>query len=121
VQGLKERCGLDINLNIPDQFGRLLGDLELVIFRIVQESMTNMHRHSGSKTAAITVRRDAGSIVVEVQDEGRGISSERRAEIHALGTGVGISGMRERLRHFRGELRIESNGTGTKMIATLPV
>ena len=121
VQGLKERSGLDITLNIPEQFGRLPGDLELVIFRIVQESLTNVHRHSGSKTAAITVRRDAGGIVVEVQDEGRGISSERLAEIHAQGTGVGISGMRERLRHFRGELRIESNGTGTKIVAMLPV
>lgn len=121
VQGLKERSGLDINLSIPEDFGRLPGDLELVIFRIVQESLTNVHRHSGSKTATITIRRDSASIIVKVQDEGRGISPERLAQIQSQGTGVGISGMRERLRHFRGELQVESNGIGTRIVATLPV
>jgi len=93
--------------------------MELVIFRIVQESLTNVHRHSGSKTASIRIARESDKIIVEVQDKGKGMSAERLKEIQSQGTGVGISGMRERLRHFNGELIVESNGTGTKIFATL--
>ena len=119
VQGLKERSGLDVELRIPETFERLPADKELVIFRIVQESLTNVHRHSGSKSASIRVAREADRIIVEVQDQGRGMPPEKLAEIQSQGSGVGISGMRERLRHFGGELIVESNGTGTKIIATL--
>ena len=120
VQGLKERSGLDVNLTVPEEFERLPADMELVIFRIVQESLTNVHRHSGSKIASIRVWREADRIIVEVQDQGRGMSPEKLAKIQSQGTGVGISGMRERLRHFSGELLIESNSTGTKIVAVLP-
>jgi PAS domain S-box-containing protein len=119
VQGLKQRSGLDIDLKIPENFERLPADVELVIFRIVQESLTNVYRHSGSKIASIRVAREADRIIVEVQDKGRGMSAERLNEIQSQGTGVGISGMRERLRHFDGQLLVESNGTGTKIFATL--
>jgi signal transduction histidine kinase len=121
LQGLKERSGLDVSLTIPERFERLPADLELVAFRIVQESLTNVHRHSGSKTASIRVSREADRIIVEVQDQGRGMSPEKLATIRSPGTGVGISGMRERLRHLNGELHIESNGTGTTVLATLPL
>jgi PAS domain S-box-containing protein len=120
VQGLKERSGLDVDLRIPENFERLPADTELVIFRIVQESLTNVHRHSGSKTASIRIAREADRIIIEVQDKGIGMSAERLAEIRSQGSGVGISGMRERLRLFNGELLVESNGTGTKIFATLP-
>ena len=119
LQGLKERSGLDVDLRMPENFERLSADTELVIFRIVQESLTNVHRHSGSKTASIRVAREGDKVIVEVQDHGRGIPPERLAEIRSQGSGVGISGMRERLRHFNGELFVESNGTGTKIFATL--
>jgi PAS domain S-box-containing protein len=119
VQGLKERSGLEVDFRMPENFERLSADTELVIFRIVQESLTNVHRHSGSKTASIRVAREGDKINVEVQDHGRGIPPERLAEIQSQGSGVGISGMRERLRHFKGELFVESNGTGTKIFATL--
>jgi PAS domain S-box-containing protein len=121
VQGLKKRSGLDLDLKIPEKFHRLPADAELVIFRIVQESLTNVHRHSGSKSASIRVAREADQIVVEVQDQGRGMPPEKLAEIQSQGSGVGISGMRERLRHFSGELVVESNGSGTKVYATLPL
>src|SRR4029077_1445915 len=98
VQGFKERSGLDVDLKVPENFERLSADTELVIFRIVQESLTNVHRHSGSKTASIRVAREADRIIVEVQDTGKGMSPERLTEIQSQGTGVGISGMRERLR-----------------------
>jgi signal transduction histidine kinase len=119
VEGLKKRGGLDVDLRIPDNFGRLPADMELVIFRIVQESLTNVHRHSGSKSASIRVAREADKIIVEIQDQGDGMFPEKLAEIQSQGSGVGISGMRERLRHFDGELLIESNGTGTTIVATL--
>ncbi len=119
VQGLKERSGLDVDLSMPDKFERLSADMELVVFRIVQESLTNVHRHSGSKTASIRVARDGDTIIVEIQDHGRGMSPDKLAEIQSQGSGVGISGMRERLRHSNGELFVESNGTGTKIVATL--
>ena len=120
VQGLKERSGLDVDLRIRGDFERLPPDTELVVFRIVQESLTNVHRHSGSKTASIRVAREGDKIVVEVQDHGHGMSPEKLAEIRSQGSGVGISGMRERLRHFSGELLVESNGKGTRLLATLP-
>jgi PAS domain S-box-containing protein len=120
VQGLKERSGLDVNLRIPDNFERLPADTELVIFRIVQESLTNVHRHSGSKTASIRIAHEADRIIVEIQDHGKGMSAERLIEIRSQGSGVGISGMRERLRHFNGELLVESNSSGTTILATLP-
>jgi PAS domain S-box-containing protein len=119
VLGLKERSGLDVDLRISEKFERLPDDMELVIFRIVQESLTNVHRHSGSNTASIRVAREGDKITVEVQDHGRGISPEKLAKIQSQGSGVGISGMRERLRHFGGQLLVESHGTGTKILATL--
>ena len=95
--------------------------MELLIFRLVQECLTNIHRHSESKTARIRIEREDSNVHVEVQDRGRGMSPERLAEIQSQGTGVGIRGMRERVRHFRGDLVIESNGSGTKVYATLPL
>jgi signal transduction histidine kinase len=121
VQGLKERSGLDVDLRIPEGFGRLPADVELVIFRIVQESITNVHRHSGSKSASIRVAREVDRVIVEVQDKGRGMLPEKLAEIQTQGSGVGISGIRERLRHFGGELIVDSNGSGTKVYAILPL
>jgi two-component system sensor histidine kinase UhpB len=120
VQGLKERSGLDVNLTIDETLERLPSDLELVIFRIVQESLTNVHRHSGSKTASIRIGFEGNRIFVEVEDQGHGMSQEKLAKIQSQGTGVGISGMRERLRPFNGELSVDSNDSGTKILATLP-
>jgi len=120
AQGVTERSGLQIDLKIADNLERLPRDLELVIFRLVQESLTNIHRHSGSKRALISIEREAAYVRVSVQDEGKGISPERLAKIQSQGTGVGIRGMRERLRPFGGELQFESNGSGTKVSAVLP-
>jgi PAS domain S-box-containing protein len=121
VQGLAERSSLAIDLKITDNFGRLPSQMELFIFRLVQECLTNIHRHSGSKTALIRIEREGNTVQVKVEDEGRGMSPERLAEIQSQGTGVGIRGMRERVRHLRGDLVIESNGSGTKVYATLPL
>src|SRR5580692_11489696 len=121
VQGLVERSSLEIDLQVPDNFGRLPSEMEIVIFRLVQECLTNIHRHSGSKTALIRVEHEQDTIRVKVEDHGKGMSPERLAAIQSQGTGVGIRGMRERVRHLRGDLVIESNGSGTKICATLPL
>jgi two-component system NarL family sensor kinase len=120
VQGLTKRSGLHIDLKIPEDFGRLPSDTELVIFRLVQECLTNIHRHSGSETALIRVGREGDEIQVEVQDQGKGMSQKQLAVVQSEGSGVGIRGMRERLRHIHGELIIESNALGTRILATLP-
>ena len=121
VQGILERSQMDIQLSVQDDLGRLSPDLELVIFRLVQECLTNIHRHSGSKAAAITLARQNSCVRLEVQDYGHGITPAKLAEIQSHGSGVGIQGMRERVGQFDGELTIESNESGTKVIATLPV
>jgi PAS domain S-box-containing protein len=121
VDGLSERSGLSIELNIPDNLERLAPEIELAVFRLVQECLTNIHRHSGSKTAVIRVTREPNEIHVQVQDHGKGISRERLAQIQSQGVGVGLRGMRERVRQCHGELTIDSNALGTKISAVFPV
>jgi two-component system, NarL family, sensor kinase len=94
--------------------------VELAIFRLVQECLTNIYRHSGSKTALIRVVREGESVRTEVRDHGNGIPPERLVEIQSHGSGVGIRGIRERIRPFRGEMKIESNGAGTSVIVSIP-
>ncbi len=121
LQGLTERSGLSIDLSISEDVGRLPGEMELVVFRIVQECLTNIHRHSGSKTATIRLSRIAESVSLEIQDEGTGIPAEKLAGMQAQRSGVGITGMRERVRHLKGAMSIQSNGRGTKISLTLPI
>jgi PAS domain S-box-containing protein len=120
LQGLRERSGLEITKSIPENFGRLSREMELAIFRIVQECLTNVHRHSGSNVAAIRMDRIDGGVFLEIEDAGGGISPERLLEIQSQGAGVGIRGMRERILQFGGEMKVQSNGRGTKVSITLP-
>jgi signal transduction histidine kinase len=114
VQGLAERSGLEIKLDITKEFGRLAGDMELVVFRLVQECLTNIHRQD-------TNQRDGDAVTVEVRDQGQGIPPEKLIEMQSSGSGVGIRGMRERLRHFSGKLNIESGNAGTAILAAIPI
>jgi PAS domain S-box-containing protein len=120
VQGLKERSGLEITQSIPEDFGRLSREMELRIFRIVQECLTNVHRHSGSKIAAIRLRRTDQTVFLQIEDNGCGISPERLAEIQSHGAGVGVRGMRERVLQCGGDMKIESEGRGTKISLSFP-
>src|SRR6266852_4705370 len=117
VQGLAERSGLEIDLKIGEEVERLPPEMELVIFRLVQECLTNIHRHSGSETAMIRISREADRVHVLIWDDGKGMSQDRLAEIQSKGSGVGIRGMRERVRQFQGELTVESNALGTTISA----
>jgi PAS domain S-box-containing protein len=121
IQGLKERSGLDVDLQIPENFGRLSREMELAIFRIVQECLTNIHRHSRNSIAHIRIARGPQGVSLEVKDEGKGISPEKLAEIQSRGGGVGIKGMRERVRQFDGHMQIESNGDGTRISFQFPI
>jgi signal transduction histidine kinase len=121
TQGLMERSGLDVTLTIAEDFGRLPREKELVMFRLVQECLTNIHRHSGSKTAMIRVLRDAKSASLEVRDEGKGISPQKLAEMQTRGSGVGIRGMRERVLQFEGDMTIKSDEHGTTIFFTIPL
>lgn len=95
--------------------------MELVVFRLVQECLTNIHRHSGSKTASIRIAREQGHIAVDIRDTGKGMSPGRLIEIQSEGSGVGIRGMRERLRQFKGEIKIESDSNGTRVFVVIPI
>lgn len=121
VDGLTQRSGIRIELELSENLSRLPRELETGIFRIVQECLTNIHRHSGSPSATIRVQQDSEWILVEVQDRGKGIAPEKLSRIKSAGSGVGIRGMSERIRHFGGVLDIESNGQGTKVAVKFPL
>jgi len=124
VDGFKARSKIHVDLNLSPQVGRLSRDFEMAVFRIVQECLTNIHRHSGSSIAKIQISRDASQVTLTVADEGRGMPSE----ILTAGTekmpavlGVGIRGMRERVTQLGGYMRIHSSDSGTVVEVILPV
>ena len=121
VPGFARRSGIRVDLELPPEFGRMPQETELALFRVIQESLTNIHRHSGSKTACITLNQTTDEVQLEVRDAGRGFAltpSESAGPASALG--VGILGMQERLRQLGGRLHISSNSGGTIVRATLP-
>jgi signal transduction histidine kinase len=120
VDGLTQRTPLKIDLSISEDFGRLPRETELAMFRIVQESLSNVLRHSGSDVAKIRVSRHDCGVTLEVEDRGRGIAPESLAAINQGGSGVGVQGMRDRVRHLNGEMKLESTGSGTTVSISLP-
>lgn len=115
VDGFARRSGVGVTIDVPSPVGRLRGDLELALFRVAQESLANVRRHSGSSTASVRLVRDGASITVEIRDAG----STRPAANASVG--VGIAGMRERLRHLGGHLEVTFGPTGTSVRATAPI
>ncbi len=93
----------------------------MVVFRLVQESLTNIHRHSGATRARIRITRGHEVVSIAVEDDGKGMPPEKLSEIQSGGFGVGIRGMRERVRQFQGELMIESGPSGTKILVNIPL
>jgi PAS domain S-box-containing protein len=121
VSGFSERSKINVELDLPAEIGRMANELELVVFRVVQESLTNIHRHSGSQSAKLYLRCSDGSVKLEISDRGKGISAETQSEMRAARAGVGVRGMEERVRQFGGTLEIVSDGAGTKVIVVLPL
>jgi signal transduction histidine kinase len=122
VDGFSERSKISVDLEIPEEFGRLSDEMEIAVFRMVQECLTNIHRHSGGTSAAIRLHEEDHRVLVEVKDQGKGISLEKQLELSSSGrTGVGFRGMRERIRQLGGTLEIRSDKAGTAVRATLPL
>jgi signal transduction histidine kinase len=122
VEGFAERSKIEIELECDRNIRRLPREVETAIFRIVQECLINIHRHSGSSTAAIQVICSDHDVRVEIRDDGKGISPEMRDLLESGGTlGVGVRGMRERARQLGGSLEISSDGegTGTRIVVRL--
>jgi signal transduction histidine kinase len=120
VERFAERSRVAVNLDIPPNLGRLPMEAEIAIFRIVQESLTNVQLHSGSPQANIRLTRDSGEIELEVRDEGKGMPGEIYGA-NPLQPGTGIQGMHERVRQLGGRLEIESGIGGTVLTAIIPL
>ncbi len=121
--GFSNRSGIQVSVDIQSNLGRWPHEVELALFRIVQEGLTNIHRHSGSPTAKICLFGDARQLRLRIADQGKGISPNglvpdgNAREV----VGVGIAGMRERVRQLGGQLQIESGKHGTTLTVTLPI
>ena len=123
AKGFSDRSGIRLNVEIQEDFQRLSQEAETALFRIVQESLTNIQKHSGSPTASLRLAGEPSAVNLEVRDSGRGMPAvpDRKAEQSGARFGVGILGMRERLTQLGGELQIESNGSGTTVRARIPL
>jgi len=123
VEGFGLRSGLKVTLDAPNDPVRLPDAIELALFRVLQEALTNVHRHSGASTADILIRRSAGQVILEVNDDGHGMSREMldRFREAGTGTGVGLMSMHERARELGGTIQIESGSMGTSVRIAIPV
>lgn len=125
IEGYTRRTGVDVSFQIQPktQPERLPRNFELALFRIIQETLTNIHRHSKSAKAEVSIRTTAHKIILLVKDYGKGIPPETLAnfETNGIHLGVGLSGMRERVRELGGKLKINSDGGGTEIIVEMPL
>jgi len=122
ARGFSERSGIDVKVEVPKDLGRQSQEIETTIFRIVQEALTNVHRHSGARAALIRLARENGQIRAEIRDEGRGLALPSLAQSANAPLGVGIAGMRERVQQLNGVFEFESApGRGTTVRAILPL
>jgi len=123
ANGFAQRSGISVNLEIPPDLGRLPQEVETALFRIVQESLSNIHRHAGSSRARIHLSRDADCVIMDVEDVGHGIQQRtaKQQTSGLAGAGVGIPGMRERARQLGGRFEIHSSRKGTTLKVVLPL
>jgi signal transduction histidine kinase len=123
ARGFAERSGIKVDLDLPESLERLPRETETVLFRIAQESLTNIHRHAGSETASIRLRRHAEMLALEIEDRGHGIPRASLEQITSGGggAGVGIAGMSERTKELGGRLEVTSSDHGTTVRVSLPL
>ncbi|MFZ0319892.1 MAG: sensor histidine kinase [Candidatus Sulfotelmatobacter sp.] len=123
IEGFAKRSGVNVKADIDNSRARLPRSIEITLFRVLQESLTNVHRHSGAFDASVHFQHEAEAVVLEVRDFGKGITEERLKLLSGMSAevGVGLAGMRERLYELGGTLEIESDGQGTTMRATVPL
>jgi two-component system, NarL family, sensor kinase len=123
VGGFSERSQIKVELEIPESLGRFRKELEIAVFRIVQEALSNVHRHSKSDIAQIEISATARQLRVKVQDHGKGMASPELADLSAdfSTSGVGISGIRERVRQLGGQMQIRTGQSGTAVNVVFPL
>ena len=121
LDGFAQRSGIDVDLVATADVGRLPPEIEMDLFRVVQECLANVHRHSGSSTAQLWIERQATQVQLRVKDQGHGMPSLPAEREDSGQLGVGLSGMRQRLRHLGGRLEIESSSQGTTITAIVPL
>jgi signal transduction histidine kinase len=123
IEGFAKRSGIDVTFEIATSNGRLPMNVEMVLFRLLQESLTNVHRHSGASNASVHFETVAGQAILEIRDSGKGISEQRLRSLHeaTAATGVGLAGMRERVHQLNGRLEIDSDARGTSLRAMVPL
>lgn len=123
VEGFGKRSGIRTALEIPDGFDRLPSEVETALFRILQEALTNVHRHSGSRSVEVRLTRDSTLVVLAIQDHGKGIPQDTLDRFKKSGTnvGVGLAGMRERIKELGGTFHLESGPKGTLLKAIVPI
>ena len=123
ADGFAQRSGIKVNINLSAKLDRLHKDVEIALFRALQEGLTNVHRHSGASAVDICVRPDMEQVHLEISDDERGIPKKQLAQLtNGNGaTSIGIAGILERVRELRGSLQIQSNGKGTKVILAIPL
>ncbi len=122
VDGVVKRSGMEISLSMqPSNFPRLPADIETAIFRIVQESLTNVYRHAGSEAARVEIIQQAEDVIIRVRDYGKGMPADLCGRTATMGLGVGVGGMRERVRQFGGELIVSRAEPGTLVEARMPI
>jgi signal transduction histidine kinase len=122
VDGFAQRGGIQAKLTFPEEMDRLPRSVEVALFRILQESLTNVHRHSGSPTVEVEIEVDAKVVSMAVRDAGRGIPEHLLEQFRESGTaGIGLAGMRERVADLGGELRVQSNNKGTLLRVEIPI
>jgi hypothetical protein len=123
VEGFAKRTGVKAKLDLATSVERLPGGIEIALFRVLQEGLTNVHRHSGASEVIVSFQYQLRTIVLEILDNGRGIPSERldRLRKTSAETGVGLAGMRERMHELNGKVELESDGHGTTMRAMVPL
>src|SRR5580698_2941107 len=123
IEGFAKRSGINVRAEIANSRERLPRNVEIALFRVLQESLTNVHRHSGASDASIHFQRVGDAVILEIRDFGKGIPEERLRLLHGVSAeiGVGLAGMRERLHELNGTLEIESDGRGTSMRVTVPL
>jgi two-component system, NarL family, sensor kinase len=123
IEGFAKRSGINVRADIVTPHERLPKNVEITLFRVLQESLTNVHRHSGASEAIIHLLHQGDAVILEIRDFGNGIAKERLRLLQGVSAkeGVGLAGMRERLRELNGKLEIESDARGTSMRATVPL
>jgi signal transduction histidine kinase len=123
TDGFAKRSGIETEFVVADDLGQVPPTVEATLFRVVQESLTNIHRHSGSARATISLHGDGQDLVLRVEDYGAGIAATAGdGEVNAIDSlGVGIPGMRERLHQLGGRLEICREAGGTAVVARVPI